>query len=261
LASTLYDRAFFDDLHARVYRSARAIVPLVLDVLHPASVIDIGCGTGTWLAAFVESGVHSIVGVDGDYVDRTTLEIPAMDFIAHDLTTPFVLDRRFDLVVSLEVAEHLPRASAGAFVAALVALGPAILFSAAIPGQGGVAHVNEQWQDYWARLFLMHGYDVVDIIRPAIWSREDILPWYAQNTLLYVNRDLLEHIPVLCAAGTNTWAMPLRVVHPTIFRGYVGLADIRRLSLRRWGEAMPYAFANAARRQLNKLRSLSRQGL
>jgi SAM-dependent methyltransferase len=206
-----YDAAFFDDLAAGVAASAAVIVPIVFDLLHPSSVLDVGCGRGTWLRAFVERGVDDIVGVDGPHVPRADLDIPAPAFVAHDLSAPLSLGRSFDLVVSLEVAEHLDVTLADAFVASLAAHGRAVLFSAAIPFQGGAGHVNEAWPSAWAARFAAHGLVPVDVVRPAVWEDDSVAFWYAQNTLLYVEEgraaDLRNQVPA---------AMPLDVVHPAL---------------------------------------------
>jgi SAM-dependent methyltransferase len=209
-----YSRTFFRDVSGGARRSAQEIVPLILDLVHPGSVIDVGCASGTWLAIFRAHGVADILGVDGDYVERDRLEIPPGTFRSHDLTQPLTLDRRFDLVVSLEVAEHLPRRCAGQFVDSLTRLGPAVLFSAAIPYQGGTHHVNEQWQDYWAARFRERGYVAVDCLRPQIWTNERVEYWYAQNALLYVEAAYLAAHPTLRAAAERFAGLPLAVVHP-----------------------------------------------
>src|SRR5215211_1558289 len=133
--------------------SAEVIVPLVLEVVKARSVIDVGCGTGEWLSVFKEHGVEDIWGVDGEYVNIKTLAIPEERFIPYDLKRPYRIDRAFDLVVSLEVAEHLPADCAETLVDSLTGLGSVVLFSAAIPYQGGEHHINEQWPEYWIRLF------------------------------------------------------------------------------------------------------------
>lgn len=139
-----YSKRFFEQVHAQVRDSAREIVPLVVDLLNPARVVDVGCGTGTWLATFAEHGA-AILGLDGEYVDRSLLDIPEDRFVAVDLAQPFQLDGRYDLALCLEVAEHLPADRAASLVDLLTGLAPTVLFSAAIPLQGGVNHVNEQW--------------------------------------------------------------------------------------------------------------------
>src|SRR6266508_5182591 len=125
----LYTTEFFRSRETGSGASARHIVPLLVDLLAPASVVDVGCGTGTWLAVFQRHGVDDIVGIDGDYVPTDELHISPARFRAHDLTQPLCLGRSFDLVVSLEVAEHLPPESATGFVDSLCGLGPVVLFS------------------------------------------------------------------------------------------------------------------------------------
>ena len=172
-------------------QSAERILPVIMPAVQPSTVIDVGCGVGTWLAVLAESGVADVWGKDGEYIDRALLQIPQERFLPHDLTMPIDLERRFDLVLCLEVAEHLPADSAPTLVDSLVSLGPVILFSAAIPYQGGTHHVNEQWPEYWARLFAARGYAPVDYVRRQIWQLDDVQWYYAQNILLFVDRGYL----------------------------------------------------------------------
>jgi SAM-dependent methyltransferase len=209
-----YDRAFYRMLAETARRSARRIVPNVLAHVAPKSVIDIGCGTGSWLAEFARNGIVDFCGVDGDFFPTDMLEIPCERFVAFDVTRPYRCTRRFDLVVSLEVAEHLPADCAQGFVDSLVRLGPAVLFSAAIPGQGGRYHVNEQWQDYWADLFKEHEYVPVDCIRKSVWDDADVAWWYAQNTVLYCERGYAVANPALARQLEDSRGLPLRIVHP-----------------------------------------------
>ena len=188
------------------------MVPIVLELLAPSSVVDLGCGLGAWLRAFLELGVEDVLGVDGDYVDRDMLAIPADRFLAHDLSQPLDLSRTFDLAVSLEVAEHLPPEAAQTLVDSLTHHAPAVLFSAAIPGQDGVGHVNTRWPSYWRGLFLPRGYRVVDCLRHRIWDDEEIEFWYRQNLLLFVRADILEAHPELLSEAQLE--RPLDLVHP-----------------------------------------------
>ena len=163
-----YSSRFFDNRQDGSLLSAREVVPLVLGMIKVKSVIDVGCGTGTWLSVFKDNQVYDFMGVDGDYLDKTSLLIPEDKFLSFDLREPLRLDREFDLVVSLEVAEHLPEKYAEGFVESLTRLGPVVMFSAAIPYQGGVNHVNEQWQDYWQKLFKKTDFVTADYLRPRI---------------------------------------------------------------------------------------------
>ncbi|PWT85168.1 MAG: hypothetical protein C5B57_03460 [Blastocatellia bacterium] len=218
-------------------RSARLIVPLIVDLVRPRRVVDVGCGRGTWLAVFRDHGAEEILGIDGEYVDRQHLEIAAHEFVACDLSSPIAVDRRFDLVVSLEVAEHLPEGSADAFVEFLTRLAPVVLFSAAIPCQGGTNHVNEQWPDYWASRFEHRGYRTYDYIRDRIWDNPDVECWYAQNILLFSSRYISAPAEPAPFAAKPRWPALSRV-HPRQFIGSIeymrglvrnGEAEIERL--------------------------------
>lgn len=172
--------------------SAEEIVPLLLEFFDPHSVIDVGCGIGTWLSVFKKNGVESVLGIDGDNVNKEQLfsHIKQDEFIEYDLRKPLLIDRKFDLVVSLEVAEHLPEEASDAFIKSLTQLGDIILFSAAIPNQGGDGHVNEQWPSYWQKKFVPDGFEVYDCVRPEIWSNEKVEWWYRQNVFVAVNREV-----------------------------------------------------------------------
>lgn len=207
-----YSKMFFAEHEAGARRSARVVVPIVLDLLAPSSVVDVGCGLGTWLRVFREHGVEDVVGVDGDYVVRAGLSIPPDRFVAHDLAQPLELGRTFDLAVSLEVAEHLPEAAAQTFVDSLSRLAPAILFSAAVPSQDGVNHVNTQWPTYWRALFAPRGFRLVDYVRPLIWENGDVEFWYRQNVLLFAQPEVVEAHPVLATEAQVR--RPLDVIHP-----------------------------------------------
>jgi SAM-dependent methyltransferase len=209
----VYDQAFYASQADGSARSARAIVPLVMDLLAPRSVLDVGCGIGTWLEVYRRAGVGDVVGVDGEYVDRSALGIAPAQFVARDLRRDLALGRTFDLVQSLEVAEHLPPASAATFVRSLTRHGSAVLFGAAAPGQGGTDHVNEQWPAYWAALFATHGYVPVDFLRRRVWNDPRVEWWYAQNTILYVTPERLARSPRLLELQRVCGGAPA-LVHP-----------------------------------------------
>lgn len=248
-----YTAAFLERLEEVGARpSAEAIVPIALDLVHPSSVVDVGCGLGSWLAVFREHGVQDILGIDGDYVERAQLRIPADRFLAHDLTRPLELGRTFDLAVSVEVAEHLPDASANAFVTSLTRLAPVILFSAAIPFQGGVHHVNLQWPDYWVAMFRERGFVAIDAIRPRVWRNPDVGWWYAQNSLVFAREAELSRYPPLREALARTEPERLALVHPRNYLDNATLGDhyVRQAPVPALLRAIPGAAVRAVRRRL-----------
>lgn len=183
-----YDEDFYNYINEGAQSSARALLPVLLATLPSPieSVMDVGCGAGAWLDVWKSYGTE-ITGLDGSYVLAEQLLINRDEFIATDLTEHFNLGRTFDLVQSLEVAEHLPKTAAANFVACLCLHSPLVLFSAATPGQGGENHVNEQPHSYWRSLFREQGYAMYDPVRAEVARMPGIKSWYRYNTFLYVN--------------------------------------------------------------------------
>ena len=221
-----YGPEFFRRIQEGSLQSARRVLPHLFELVAPRSIVDVGCGVGTWLKAAGELGIRDLAGLDGAYVDRSMLQIPADQFTATDLTQPFHLRRTFDAALSLEVAEHLPEASAASFVESLTRLAPVVLFSAAIPKQMGEHHVNEQWQSWWIERFSRLGFTAVDCIRPRIWDDPQVEWWYAQNTFVMVRHDHLPTLPALQRARGIS-AGPQNVVHPRAYLDRLVAAEQR----------------------------------
>lgn len=204
----MYDAAFYDLIRAGCQASAAVVVPIVLDHIRPRAVVDVGCGEGWWGKAFADLGGCHVLGMDGPAGGAALPD----RYVTVELTQPFGSLARADLAVALEVAEHLPESRAAGFVADLCTIAPVVLFSAAIPGQGGVGHVNEQWPDYWVRLFQAHGYAVSGALRWQIWSDNRVENWYRANILVAARRP--EAYPGLFATPL---AEPWPVVHPILY--------------------------------------------
>lgn len=179
-----YSKVFYAWQRAGSHSAARRILPIVFDAVRPKTVVDVGCGVGTWLDVARSLGAAT-TGYEGAWVRDLPPTYPGLDIYAADLEQPLAADRRYDLAISMEVAEHLSPARADSFVADLVRLAPNVLFSAAVPGQGGNNHVNEQWQSYWAERFAAHGYGPRDIVRPLVRNDRRVAYWYRQNAVLY----------------------------------------------------------------------------
>jgi SAM-dependent methyltransferase len=218
MAKIFYNNHFYARHQNDSLQSANKVVPLVWNFVQPRSVVDVGCGVGTWLSTFITAGAIDVLGIDGDYVDRSKLLIEPGQFTACNLEQPLDVNRRFDLAVSLEVAEHLPSSCADTFVESLTRLAPVILFSAAVPHQGGTNHINEQWPEYWQTRFRKRGYVVVDCLRPLVWRNPDIATWYKQNLLFYVDHARLQDYPALASAVERSGNdPPLSFVHPELY--------------------------------------------
>jgi hypothetical protein len=197
--------------------AAREMVPYFISLLKPQSVADVGCGIGSWLKVFEENGITDILGIDGDYVNKDLLYIRKDQLMTTDLEKPVSITRKFDLVMSLEVAEHLKPEVAETFVETLVGLGDVIVFSAAIPQQGGQNHLNEQWPTYWRDIFRKHGYYFYDVFRQHFWNNKKIDWWYRQNIFLVAKEGVEEKYHF--NQGFN------EMIHPELFQSKTNMIN------------------------------------
>jgi SAM-dependent methyltransferase len=214
MKKTHYVEQFYSEYADESMSSANAVTDVLLKYIPmPLTVIDVGCGIGTWLKVWQDKGVD-VFGVDGNYVNRSQLLIDLKKFTPMDLKSPVPVGQTFELAESLEVAEHLPEVRADSFVEYLCSLSSLILFGAAIPYQGGTCHINEQWPEYWAEKFKKRGYICVDIVRNEVWKDKRCAYYYAQNTFLYVKQSELGRYPALKDAASGTDISRLGRVHP-----------------------------------------------
>jgi hypothetical protein len=216
---TPYTKEFYADNIAPSRQAAEIILPIVWELAGPfASVVDVGCGTGCWLDVARGLGAERILGVDGEYA-REHLVVPERCFKAYDLNESIVRAPwlgRFGLCISLETAEHLEPESAETFIESLIELSDIVLFSAAIPGQGGTGHINEQWTAYWVKLFKDRGYRCADPLRRRIWDDQRIPVWYRQNIFFACNCE--QSMPHFGASmGHDPYEDPMTIVHPDLY--------------------------------------------
>lgn len=232
---SLYTREYHAAIAPGSDRSAAVIVPLVMHLLEARSVVDVGCGTGVWLAEFGRAGATRLAGIDGDYVDRSRLMIDAKDFVAADLNRPLPRllpllrgpNAHFDLAVCLEVAEHVHPDRSKGLVEDLCRLSDVVLFSAAIPYQGGEGHINERWPTFWYDLFREQGYELIDPIRKRVWSDRRVEPWYQQNVVMYARPRAIHSRPLLAEEHRHTFPEFLSLVHPRLYGPLVERAGLK----------------------------------
>lgn len=200
-------------------KAASRVVPFLFDLFHPSSVVDVGCGTGSWLSVFEALGVEDVIGVDFQYSDKSV--ISRNKFMVADLSQPLELTRRFDLVLCLEVAEHISDSCADGLVESLTNLGDRIVFSAAVPGQGGDGHINEQWPDYWVKKFARYKFHFSEILRSKFWNDEEIEWWYRQNMFLVTSEPI----------ANNHHQSVRAVVHPRCFEQRLSAYEMKLSAL------------------------------
>ncbi|MGB3405204.1 MAG: class I SAM-dependent methyltransferase [Microcoleaceae cyanobacterium] len=181
-----YNKAFYNAQSDGSLNSAKEILGYFFKLYQPNSVVDFGCGIGTWLAIAHSLGIQDLLGIDGLWIDSEKFNPEVINYHLQDLEQPISLDRNFDLALSLEVAEHLTPQRGESFIQEMCQASDLIIFGAAIPGQAGTNHINTQPQSYWISLFESHGYHCLDLFRPVFWNSPKVEFWYAQNTFLFV---------------------------------------------------------------------------
>jgi SAM-dependent methyltransferase len=224
--SESYTADFYNALTSQNRKSAEIIVRWAISRFHPKSVVDVGCGSGEFVSQFSKLGVPKVLGVEGNWAkDINVYDIP---MIFHDLEKELILQSKFDLCMSLEVAEHISEESAETFVKSLINAADVIVFSAAIPGQGGTNHVNLQYPDYWAKMFYKHGFLLLEDPRKEFPRKHLIAPWYRQNILVYSRfQGDISNTPII---------IPKTIKDPIIFPSFFSIrfywARLRRLLYR-----------------------------
>lgn len=135
----------------------KPILDLVLSEINPKSVLDVGCGTGVSLDYFLQNRVDCI-GIENSRVAIGLSKNP--DKIhKYNLNREVNLKKKFDLVWSFEVIEHIHPDYEANFLKTLINHSDLIILSAARPGQGGLGHFNEQPKEYWINKFHKLGYN------------------------------------------------------------------------------------------------------
>lgn len=218
MKNNMYDEEFYDLIVKYNYPSAQIVAPIIVNLIQPKSIIDFGCGIGCWLKAFDEScKLDKMMGLEGKWLAKEKLmvsekNIKYVDFMeSWEVTT----EERYDLAICLEVAEHLNEEKGELLLDNMTKASDIILFSAAIPQQGGVGHVNERWQSYWVKMFQSRKYICVDILRPIIWKNQKILAHYRQNMFLFINEATIGELSKL--QSYIDYPMLIDVVHPEIY--------------------------------------------
>lgn len=206
---TDYDAEFYDYIDMGAFVSANEVLPKLWSEIgfKPKSMIDVGCGTGAWLKVAQALGINDVVGVDGDYNHHAPVTLGS-SFQEFDLAKPFESSRKFDLAITLEVAEHLREEYADQFVDSVTSCSDTILWSAAVPGQRGLNHYNEQWPSYWIPKLMERGYFCNGVFRFKLWYNDKVETWYKQNILIF-------------SKNHSEWNEPVRdLIHPNNYPNY-----------------------------------------
>lgn len=183
----IYDNAFYLHQSPGSYKTAQAFFKYLFNFYKPNSLIDFGAGLGTWLQAAQELGVEHLQAIEGEWV-KPKVQNSNLNYTFHDMQKSYKTEQKFDLAMSLEVAEHLSLERADSFIGDICQTANLVMFGAAMKHQGGQGHINEQNQSYWIKLFRIRNYECLDIFRTPFWFRNELEPWYIQNTFLFIKK-------------------------------------------------------------------------
>ncbi|MEB2778311.1 hypothetical protein SYJ56_23575 [Algoriphagus sp. D3-2-R+10] len=248
----LYNESFYKSRNSNTKDSAIQVLSLLFKYISPKSMVDFGCGVGTWIKTGQELGVNKILGLEGNWLDTDHLVISLEEFKNANLASEINLDTPFDLAISLEVAEHIDEKFSEIFIDNLTKASEIVLFSAAIPGQRGSGHVNEQWPEYWIEKFNSRNYVALDIIRPFIWSEPKIKSWYKQNTILFMHKDRVSDYSALVPfldESRNIWS----IVHPDVFVRQIQISHPKFSNFSQVVGSLPIVTFRSAKRFLKNL--------
>lgn len=222
-----YSNAYFDGWVENSFKSAKALLGILYKIYQPESVADFGCGRGVWLTTCEILGSKVLHGYDGPWVDESKLYSKNIEFFQSNFEAKVELRRKYDLAMSVEVAEHVSESNAENFVEMITDASDVVVFGAAAKGQGGENHINEQWQSYWIEKFKKNGYACFDIFRPALWHDKNVDWWYRQNTFLFVKEAALSKkfdIGFLRSLESGIYD----IVHPDSFEYRLNLFNVAK---------------------------------
>lgn len=223
MKNEIYNESFYDEQREKSHQSANASICYINDIYMQymgknwSSVVDFGCGTGSWLAAFSYENSNAVInGFDWGEMSEHQYYISPDLIKKVDLSKEVITDRKYDICISLEVAEHLSESCADRMVGNLCEASDFIVFSAAVPGQGGKSHINEKPQSYWKEKFNKRGYLAIDSFREKAWNNERIEVWYRQNVIVYIKNDaIVENMRK--EAISRDIKMITDIIHPSLF--------------------------------------------
>jgi len=191
LKKKIYDKYFYEDANDLKTRSSRQFAEIITSFYDFQNVFDMGCGCALYLHEFHRLG-KDVLGCDAS-LDAVKLAPKDFTVFHCDLTKPISINRKFDLILCIEVAEHIHRKFSSQLIDNCTNCGDKVIFSAAPPGQGGVGHINEQPQEFWIKLFEANGFFYekglsIEICR--IMKEHDVVEWIANNLMLFQKRCL-----------------------------------------------------------------------
>ncbi len=189
----IYNKDFFLSNQKEGLKIAEWFISLLQDIFEFQSLIDLGCATGHYLFYALKEGVSDVLGVEGSPAAFSNLLVDKKYIIQHDLRKPLNLNRKYDIALSIEVAEHIDKKYSDVYLKSMCDCSDLIIFTAATPNQGGKCHVNEQPHKWWIEKFKKHSFrfdkKMTDLLRRKIKENAEagkfIVFWLEPNIMVF----------------------------------------------------------------------------
>jgi hypothetical protein len=193
-----YTPNFYEEVASRADVASQICANLLKETLLIETLIDVGSGTGIWTRNFLLTidQLKELTSIDLPttrriYLEDSSLDLSKIRIIEQDLVAnPYLPEEIFDLTICVEVLEHLVEDAGIKLIEEFGKKTKFLLFSAAVPGQGGTHHINEQKYAYWYEKLKNSGFVPLDIMRPSL-NKPEVPSYYRHNIVLWVN---LNHI-------------------------------------------------------------------
>ncbi len=192
----IYDNEFFKENKLEGLKMAGWFIPALQKVVGFHSLADIGCGTGHYLKYCLENGITDVFGLEGSPHAFESLAVDKKFVVMHDLRKPYAFNRKWNVAISIEVAEHVDRLYTNNYIKILTDASDTVVLTAAQPGQGGTAHVNEQKPEWWKKQFARVNFTLDEArtkalkseIHQAEISGKFVTIWFEPNVLVFKRR-------------------------------------------------------------------------
>ncbi len=186
-----YNDKYYERHFAQYRKWENKIGEYLYEELKPNSVLDLGCGVGSYLEGFLNAGCKNLLGIELSFsdVEKYIVEDIRSHIIEGDVTTSLNLNRKFDCVISFEVGEHIAPYGTEKFIDNLILCSDRyIILTAAPPGQRGTGHINLRSKDFWIESIVSKGFlyreDLVEKYRVK-WKEFNVEKYILNNLMVF----------------------------------------------------------------------------
>lgn len=179
-----YDADFYES-HTKYYeKGIPNFVSFLNENVEFESFADLGCGSGAFCAPF--QATKDVLGVDFSVGAEKFNYLDPKNYLSADLSKPLNLNRTYDLVMSLEVWEHLLPECEQGYLDNIFALKPkTLIISCAPPGQWGRHHYTPRTGEEVVKIVSSRGYSLNQGLTEKFRTIKKLAGFYKKNTHVF----------------------------------------------------------------------------